>query len=422
MRSISALLTALCLFSFSITVESAPIGKKVLPSVGGSFRDCPQCPEMQVLPAGSFVLDAMGNARTVSVARPFALGKYEVTFEEWDACVAAGGCGGYRPSDEGWGRGRQPVMNISWHDANLYVQWLSQKTGRQYRLPTEAEWEYAARGGLSPQHLRGEVPGSAGANCDNCVGQWGNIQTAPVGRLEANVFGLFDMQGNIWEWVDDCADCDCQKRILRGAALGNGKAIARASRRVRNSASDRNGHAGLRVALSDGDPPDSGTEQKAAEGHMVGTLFPVQCDKVEPPVECKPVREVYRVEILEKPFVLEGAYFDTDKAILKPEGKEKLDEVARFAHEYPGANLKVTGHTDSSGSAAWNWELSAARAESAKSYLVERGVEAERISTQGVAATQPRATNETVEGRAQNRRVEIRSTVRVEKTIREEQP
>jgi outer membrane protein OmpA-like peptidoglycan-associated protein len=373
---------------------------------------------MTVIPAGQFVLDAAGSAQTVAIERSFALGKYEVTFEEWDACVADGSCGGYRPSDEGWGREDRPVMNVSWQDANQYAQWLSQKTGRHYRLPTEAEWEYAARAGLSPHHLLGDIPGSISANCDNCVGQWANLQTAPVGRLEPNPFGLFDTRGNVWEWVSDCADCECATRILRGAALGNGKAVSRASRRLRNSDSDRNGHGGFRIALSlEKDEPAAPT-QPPETPRSVGSLLPVSCGQAIAEAECKPVSEVYEVQLMDKPIVIEGAFFDTDSAVLKPEGREKLDMVVQFAEKYRDAYLDVTGHTDSTGSEAWNRELSAARADSVKNYLAEHGVDPDRIATRGVASTQPIDSNLTTEGKARNRRVEIRSTVRVENRVR----
>lgn len=395
------------------------------PAPDYAFRDCPACPEMTAIPAGQFVLDAAGSAQTVAIERSFALGKYEVTFEEWDACVADGGCGGYRPSDEGWGRDDRPVMNVSWQDANQYAQWLSQKTGRHYRLPTEAEWEYAARSGLSAHHLRGDVPGSISANCDNCVGQWANLQTAPVGRLEPNPFGLFDTHGNVWEWVSDCADCNCETRILRGAALGNGKAVSRASRRLRNSGSDRNGHGGFRIALSldkdaaPGKDEPVAPEQPPEAPRSVGSLIAVACG-APAEAECEPVKEVYHIETMDEPIVIEGAFFDTDSAILKPEGREKLDMVVQFAEKYRDAHLDVTGHTDSTGSEAWNRELSAARADSVKNYLAEHGVDPDRIATRGVASTQPRDTNETTEGKARNRRVEIRSTVRVENRVRVE--
>jgi Sulfatase-modifying factor enzyme 1/TIR domain len=123
---------------------------------GQTFNECAQdCPEMVVIPAGSFTMGSPlsergrapveGPEHTVTIAKPFSLSKYEVTFDDWDACVTGGGCNGYRPNDGGYGRGRQPVLNVDWNDAQAYVAWLSQVTGEAYRLPSEAEYEYAAR-------------------------------------------------------------------------------------------------------------------------------------------------------------------------------------------------------------------------------------------------------------------------------------
>ena len=115
-----------------------------------SFKDCPDCPEMVVVPAGSFTMgsndyDDEKPPHRVNIAKPFAVGKFTVTFAEWDACVASGGCK-HKPEDQGWGRGNRPVINVSWDDATKeYLPWLSRKTGKTYRLLTEAEWEYAAR-------------------------------------------------------------------------------------------------------------------------------------------------------------------------------------------------------------------------------------------------------------------------------------
>jgi formylglycine-generating enzyme required for sulfatase activity len=131
--------------------------------VGDVFRDCPDCPDMVVVPAGTFLMgspesevgrrDREGPQHEVTIAEPFAIGKYEVTFDQWDACVQAGGCDGHEPDDLGWGRGRRPVINVSWNDVQTYVAWLSEVTGEPYRLPSEAEWEHAARWNDHPLHM-----------------------------------------------------------------------------------------------------------------------------------------------------------------------------------------------------------------------------------------------------------------------------
>jgi formylglycine-generating enzyme required for sulfatase activity len=124
-----------------------------VPEALTAFKDCADCPEMIVIPAGEFTMGSPPSEfgaeaqHRVAVSYPFAVSKFEITFEEWDSCVHEGGCGGYRPDDEGWGRGKQPVMNISWLDAKSYVDWLSKHTGKTYRLLSESEWEYAARAG-----------------------------------------------------------------------------------------------------------------------------------------------------------------------------------------------------------------------------------------------------------------------------------
>jgi formylglycine-generating enzyme required for sulfatase activity len=132
-----------------------------------------------------------------------AVGRFEVTFAEWDACVAAGGCR-RRPDDSGWGRGRQPVVNVSWADAQQYAAWLARRTGKRYRLLTEAEWEYAARAGSDARYWWGHDAGHGDANCYDCGSRWDGRQAAPVGRFAANPFGLYDMHGNVFEWVEDC--------------------------------------------------------------------------------------------------------------------------------------------------------------------------------------------------------------------------
>lgn len=180
--------------------------------------------------------------------RNFEVGRYEVTFAQWDACVAGGGCNGYRPSDEGWGRGNRPVINVSWNDAQAYVQWLSQRTGQRYRLLTEAEWEYAARAGTTTTFSWGDQGPVCdqvvrnGANFDACV----DDRTRPVGSFQSNGFGLYDVHGNVFEWVEDG---DPSSRAVRGGSWGYSQIfLGSAMRHIRGIPSYRNFNFGFRVA------------------------------------------------------------------------------------------------------------------------------------------------------------------------------
>ena len=144
---------------------------------------------------------------TVTVAKPFALAKFEVTFADWDACVTGGGCNGYKPNDQHWERGERPVINASWDDAQAYVAWLSAVTAKTYRVLSEAEYEYAARAGTTTAYPWGDeikLAGRVMANCNGCGGPWANLKTAPVGAFPPNKFGLYDMVGNVYEWTEDC--------------------------------------------------------------------------------------------------------------------------------------------------------------------------------------------------------------------------
>jgi formylglycine-generating enzyme required for sulfatase activity len=217
---------------------------------GDIFRDCTGCGELVVVPAGSF---DMGSAteyenpvHRVSISKPFAIGRYEVTFGEWDQCVDDGGCK-HRPDDREWGRGDRPVINVSWLDAKAFVTWLSQKTGKTYRLPTEAEWEYAARGGSNTAYWWGRDVGSRQANCREC--NTGDVQkTAPVGSYKPNAFGLYDTAGNAAEWIEDCwndnyrgapnngsawTSGQCRLRVLRGGAFDSQAKYLRSMARFR---------------------------------------------------------------------------------------------------------------------------------------------------------------------------------------------
>jgi formylglycine-generating enzyme required for sulfatase activity len=206
------------------------------------FKECASCPEMVVVPAGEFMMGSPANEKDrnsnespqhkVTIARAFAVSRFELTFDEWDACVALGGCA-IQPGDQGWGHGTRPVINISWNDVQGYVAWLSKQTGKPYRLLSEAEWEYAARAGSDKAYSWGAEIGKGNASCDGCGSQWDGKQTAPVGSFAANAFGLHDMHGNVFEWVQDCfqdnyngapadgsvrSDDDCKRRVVRGGS------------------------------------------------------------------------------------------------------------------------------------------------------------------------------------------------------------
>jgi hypothetical protein len=264
-----------------------------------SFRECAKdCPEMIVIPAGALPADTgaarsrprggrdraspdraaaraftMGSPSTeqgrstnegpqhmVTIAMPFAVSKFDVTFADWDACVSVSACP--KAADSGYGRDTRPVINISWDDAQTYVAWLSKMTGQPYSLLTEAEWEYAARAGTTTAYYWGDAPGVYNANCNGCLSKWDNQQTSPVGSFAANQFGLFDMAGNVWQWVQDCyhpdyngaptegsawTSGDCIDRVVRGGSWASSPRNLRAAFRFRGTTVFRNNDLGFRV-------------------------------------------------------------------------------------------------------------------------------------------------------------------------------
>ena len=253
-------------------------GSKVV--VGRTFRDALRSgrdgPEMVVVPAGSFRMGCLSNdddcedtekpVRRVTIAKAFAVSKYEVTFEDYEHFT-------YEVDDEGWGRDRRPVINVSWNEAKGYAAWLSRETGAEYRLLSEAEWEYAARAGTTTKYSWGSKFGAGRVNwCDwGSVRDYGDVArvcgeaweyTFPVGSLSPNAFGLHDMHGNVWEWVEDCwhdshagapSDGtarvgDCTFRVLRGGSWGDGPASHRSARRLSGLANFGNFDGGFRVA------------------------------------------------------------------------------------------------------------------------------------------------------------------------------
>lgn len=216
---------------------------------GDTFRDCPDCGELVVVPPGSFDMgstsDFEGPVHRVTIAKPFAMGRREVTFTEWDSCVASGGCKAL--PDRGWGRGDRPALGVTWLQAKHFLSWLSKKTGQRYRLPSEAEWEYAARAGTTTEYWWGRDAGVARANCRDCnTGR--PQQTLPVGSFPPNPFGLYDTSGNVAEWVEDCWNDDyggaptdgsawtagqCRLRVIRGGSFDSQARYVRTAARFR---------------------------------------------------------------------------------------------------------------------------------------------------------------------------------------------
>ena len=264
--------------------------------VGRRFHDCSQCPEMVVVPAGSFMMGAPEEeegsgpderpVHQVDFAAPFAVGVHEVTFAQWDACVAAGGCDGYSPASigegataphEGPARANRPVMEVNWEDVQGYVAWLSARTGETYRLPSEAEWEYAARAGTQTPFHFGATISTNQANYDGRTaygeGSVGEMRwdTLPVGSFPANAWRLHDVHGNAAEWTQDCFDWsrwtydgaptdgsareegDCADRVVRGGNWADAPGSLRSASRISWPASTRIGVIGFRVVREVGD-------------------------------------------------------------------------------------------------------------------------------------------------------------------------
>lgn len=310
-----------------ITVGKENAKRTITPGAGKdagqSFRDCPDCPEMVVLPAGSFLMGASDKEperkrnelpqHNVTFAKPFAVAKFELTWAEWEACgadtCAPGGAAGCTQrntpycstlyGDEKWGRGKRPLINLDFNNLAQYLRWLQEKTGKEYRLLTEAEWEYAARAGTTTPYITGSTIIKEQARFGEDV--WGATGgTADAGSFAPNAFGLYDMHGNVWEWVQDCwhdnydgapqdgsswtakltirskpytrcppngdkrvvkngdgdwsnYECEqeqCTARVLRGGAWSSNPKFLRSAYRTKYNPLDRNNYYGFRIARS----------------------------------------------------------------------------------------------------------------------------------------------------------------------------
>jgi formylglycine-generating enzyme required for sulfatase activity len=240
---------------------------------GQEFRECAtDCPTMVVVAAGSFMMGSPdtergrapneGPRQQIEIASQFAVSKYPVTFSEWDACTAVGGCA--KIDDSGFGRGPKPVINVTWEEAKQYIEWLSQMTGQNYRMLTEAEFEFAARAGTATAFPWGDDILAGKAYCAGCGNRLANNKgTAPVGQFSPNAFGLFDIHGNVAQWVEDCyfksldgipsngrarTANDCTRHVVRGAGWDSGAARIRSAARDLGTIPHRDYNIGFRVA------------------------------------------------------------------------------------------------------------------------------------------------------------------------------
>lgn len=246
--------------------EAPPKDKPMPPVASGEIRDCPQCPVLVPVKSGAFTMGSASDdpserpPHRVAINEPFAIGKYEITVEQWDACAQAGACP--RISADASRSRTSPVRDVSWDDAQLFVQWLSKTSGKNYRLPTEAEWEYAMRGGTSSRYWWGDQMQTGKANCKECGEPWQRDAPVSVGSFAPNPYGLHDMNGSVWEWVSDCwhnsykgapADArswdesNCRVRVIRGGSWREGASYMPSSTRFKYDASVRHSQNGFRV-------------------------------------------------------------------------------------------------------------------------------------------------------------------------------
>lgn len=238
-----------------------------------TFKECSgDCPQMIVIPAGSFAMGSPSGEKgadpterpehNVTLGKSLAVSQYEITFAQWDTCTTFGDCP--QLSDSGFGRDQQPVIGVTWEEAQHYAAWLSKMTGNTYRLLTEAEYEYAARAGTTTAYPWGNDIGKGNSDCYDCGTRWDNKTPAPVGSFSPNAFGLYDMVGNVWEWTQDCwhddyvdapvdgsawtARGDCTRRVVRGGSYVSYPSYIRSASRWGYRSEGRFDSVGFRVA------------------------------------------------------------------------------------------------------------------------------------------------------------------------------
>jgi hypothetical protein len=232
-----------------VIVRTGPGAKDPRRRPGEEFRDCPECPSLVAIPVDGARLAAIGGSGA-SALRPYAIGKHEVTIGEWNRCAAE--IADCRPQP---GADNEPVVKVNWSDAKAYANWLSNKTGKTYRLPFAGEWEHAVRGGASSRFAWGDDIGAGNAACVGCGSSFDGRGPAPVQQFKPNGYGLYDMHGNIWEWAEDCPAEGESTGVCHKSALCGGSYKSPAKNLTRcvtsnASANTRHEDFGFRVARS----------------------------------------------------------------------------------------------------------------------------------------------------------------------------
>ena len=251
-----------------LVVGTVSVSPAAAQDVGSTFTDCETCPTMTVVPAGTFRMGDLAGfglpneqpVHEVRIPSPFAVSVTEITYAQWDACVAEGGCT-HVPGDDNWGRGNRAVAYVNWDDVAEYLAWLSGRSGKQYRLLTEAEWEYVTRAGTETNYPWGDELGAGNAVCLSC--DVGSVMTIEAGKTPANNFGLYDTVGSQKEWVQDCwnlsyegAPADgsawtsgqCNRRVVRGGSWYDSERFIRSASRAGAVSQERLDIIGFRIA------------------------------------------------------------------------------------------------------------------------------------------------------------------------------
>lgn len=277
------LINSILLISYNVFADNlnavvkstaAPVTKAEITAFRDKMQDLSNGPELIHISADKYIMGSNNKSSAsyerpehqVSIKNSYSISKYPVTFDEYDRFTKATG----KPpvNDFNWGRGNRPVINVNIQDAQQFVTWLSQQTGYTYRLPSEAEWEYAARAGSTSNYPWGDNMKVGMANCSLCGSQWDRKMTSPVGQFPANAWGLHDMLGNVWELTADCWNFtydgaptdgsawrsgDCKRTVLRGGSWGDHPKDLRSSTRLRSYSGTRTIVIGFRVVREDTD-------------------------------------------------------------------------------------------------------------------------------------------------------------------------